>query len=161
MQAQTLTLEVRDIDRPQGFLYVAFYSSPDNFLKKPLTGFRVEVKDKTVTVPCEGLPEGTTYALALFQDLNENGTLDTGTFGIPQEPTAFSNDAQGVMGPPSFEECSFTLRSDTTLVVHLRRHHLGSPSEVIRYSHELLFIGYLETVLILFLTYFTRVSCVT
>ena len=109
MQAQCLTLEVRDIDRPQGFLYVAFYSSPDNFLKKPLTGFRVEVKDKTVTVP-----------LALFQDLNENGTLDTGTFGIPQEPTAFSNDAQGVMGPPSFEECSFTLRSDTTLVVHLR-----------------------------------------
>ena len=77
MQAQCLTLEVRDIDRPQGFLYVAFYSSPDNFLKKPLTG--------------------------------------------PQEPTAFSNDAQGVMGPPSFEECSFTLRSDTTLVVHLRR----------------------------------------
>lgn len=120
MQAQCLTLEVRDIDRPQGFLYVAFYSSPDNFLKKPLTGFRVEVKDKTVTVPCEGLPEGS-YALALFQDLNENGTLDTGTFGIPQEPTAFSNDAQGVMGPPSFEECSFTLRSDTTLVVHLRR----------------------------------------
>ena len=105
MQAQCLTLEVRDIDRPQGFLYVAFYSSPDNFLKKPLTGFRVEG----------------TYALALFQDLNENGTLDTGTFGIPQEPTAFSNDAQGVMGPPSFEECSFTLRSDTTLVVHLRR----------------------------------------
>ena len=26
VQAQTLTLEVRDIDRPQGFLYVAFYS---------------------------------------------------------------------------------------------------------------------------------------
>lgn len=90
MQAQCLTLEVRDIDRPQGFLYVAFYSSPDNFLKKPLTGFRVEVKDKTVTVPCEGLPEGT-YALALFQDLNENGTLDTGnlrhssgTYGFQQ-----------------------------------------------------------------------------
>ena len=119
VQAQYLTLEVRDIDRVQGFLYVAVYSSPDNFLKKLLTGFRVEVKDKTVIVPCEGLPKGT-YALALFQDLNGNGTLDTGAFGIPQEPTAFSNDAQGVMGPPSFEECSFTLRGDTTLVVHLR-----------------------------------------
>ena len=32
-QAQCLTLEVRDIDRVQGFLYVAVYSSPDNFLK--------------------------------------------------------------------------------------------------------------------------------
>ena len=119
VQAQCLTLEVRDINRPQGFLYVAVYSSVDNFLKKPLTGFRVEVKDKTLTVPCEGLPEGT-YALALFQDLNGNGTLDTGAYGIPQEPTGFSNDAQGVMGPPSFEKCSFILRGDTTLMVHLR-----------------------------------------
>ena len=119
VQAQCLTLEVRDIDRVQGFLYVAVYSSSDNFLKKPLTGFRVEVKDKTLSLPCEGLPEGT-YAIALFQDLNGNGTLDSGCYGIPQEPTAFSNDAQGVMGPPSFEKCSFTLRSDTTLVVHLR-----------------------------------------
>ena len=119
MQAQTLTFEVCDIDRPTGTLYVAIYSSPDNFLKKPLTGFRVEVKDKTVTVPCSGLPEGT-YALALFQDLNGNGMLDAGAYGIPTEPCAFSNDAQGVMGPPSFEKCSFTLRQDTTLVVHLR-----------------------------------------
>ncbi len=119
VQAQTLTLEVRDIDRPQGFLYVAIYSSPDNFLKKLLTGFRVEVKDKTLSIPCKGLPQGT-YALALFQDLNGNNTLDTGAFGIPSEPTGFSNDAQGVMGPPSFEECSFTLRGDTTLVMHLR-----------------------------------------
>ena len=119
VQAQSLTLEVRDIDRPQGFLYVAVYSSPNHFLKKPLAGFRVEVKGKAVTIPCEGLPKGT-YALALYQDLNDNGTLDTGAFGIPTEPTAFSRDAQGVMGPPSFEQCSFTLRGDTTLVVHLR-----------------------------------------
>ena len=119
VQAQSLTLEVRDIDRPQGFLYVAVYSSSDHFLKQPLTAFRVAVADKTVTIPCEGLPEGT-YALALFQDLNGNGTLDTGAFGIPQEPTGFSRDAQGVMGPPSFEKCSFALRGDTTLVVHIR-----------------------------------------
>lgn len=92
VQAQSLTIEARDIDRPQGFLYVAVYSSPDDFLKKLLTGFRVEVKDKAVTIPCEGLAKGT-YALVLYQDLNGNGTLDTGVFGIPQEPTAFSNDA--------------------------------------------------------------------
>ncbi len=119
VQAQSLTLEVRDIDRVQGFLYVAVYSSPESFLKKTLAGFRVEVKGKTVTIPCEGLPKGT-YALALYQDLNDNGTLDTGAFGIPTEPTAFSRDAQGVMGPPTFVDCSFTLRSDTTLLVHLR-----------------------------------------
>ena len=52
------------------------------FPEKPLKGLRVEVKDKTVTVPCEGLPKGT-YALALFQNLNGNGTLGTGAYGIP------------------------------------------------------------------------------
>lgn len=119
VQAQTLTIDVRDIDSPTGMLYVAIYSSEADFLKRPLTGFRVEVKDKQLSVPCRGLPTGT-YAIALFQDLNGNGTLDTGTYGIPTEPTGFSNDAQGVMGPPSFEQCSFTLRNDTTLVVHLK-----------------------------------------
>ena len=121
VQAQSLTLEVRDIKRPQGCLYVAVYSSPDSFLKKPLTGFRVEVKDKTLSIPCKGLSKGT-YALGFFQDLNGNGALDTGPYGIPLEPTAFSRDAQGMMGPPSFEKCSFTLRGDTTLIVHLRRY---------------------------------------
>ncbi len=118
-QAQSLTLEVRDIDRPTGTLYVAIYSSAETFLSRPLTGFRVEVKDKQMSIPCQGLPAGT-YALCLFQDVNGNGTLDTGAYGIPTEPTGFSNDAQGVMGPPDFESCSFTLRQDTTVVVHLR-----------------------------------------
>lgn len=119
VQAQRLTLEVRGIDRPIGHLYVGIYSSEADFLKRPLTGFRVEVKDKQLIVPCTGLPAGT-YALALYQDLNDNQRLDTGNYGIPQEPTGFSNDAEGVMGPPSFEKCSFTLRNDTTLVVHLK-----------------------------------------
>lgn len=119
VQAQTLTIDVRDIDSPTGMLYVAIYSSEADFLKRPLTGFRVEVKDKQLSVPCRGLPTGT-YAIVLFQDLNGNGTLDTGNYGIPQEPTGFSNDAEGVMGPPSFGQCCFTLRQDTTVVVHLK-----------------------------------------
>ncbi len=128
VQAQTLTLEVRDIDRPTGTLYVAIYSSPDNFLKKPLTGVQAEVKDKQMFIPCQGLSAGT-YALCLFHDVNGNGTLDTGTYGIPAEPTGFSNDAVGVMGPPTFEQCSFTLRQDTTVVVHLKRYSkTGVPS---------------------------------
>ena len=119
VQAQCLTLEVCGIDRPTGHLYVGIYSSADTFLKQPLTGFRVEVKDKQLTIPCTGLPAGT-YAFALYQDVNDNQRLDTGNYGIPQEPTGFSNDAQGVMGPPSFEQCSFILRSDTTLVIHVK-----------------------------------------
>ena len=56
----------------------------------------------------------------LYQDENGNGKLDTGAFGIPVEKFGFSNDAEGVMGPPSYEKCSITFSEDTTLVVHLK-----------------------------------------
>ena len=36
------------------------------------------------------------------------------------EKFGFSNDAEGVMGPPSYEKCSITFSEDTTLVVHLK-----------------------------------------
>ena len=84
LSAQTLTIEVRGIEKVKGQLYVAFYSSEDTFLKKPLTGLRVEVTDTVLTIPCQGLPEGE-YAFALFQDENGNGRLDTAAFGIPTE----------------------------------------------------------------------------
>lgn len=45
-----------------------------------------------------------TYAIRYFHDENENGELDTGTFGIPTEGYGFSNDARGFMGPPSFDD---------------------------------------------------------
>jgi len=56
----------------------------------------------------------------MYQDENGNGKLDTGAFGIPVEKFGFSNDAEGVMGPPSYEKCSITFSEDTTLVVHLK-----------------------------------------
>lgn len=117
--AQTLTLEVRGIEHPEGYLYVAVYNQADNFLKTPVAAFRAEVTGQTVSMPCTGLPAGE-YAIALFHDLNGNGRLDTGRFGIPTEPVAFSNDAEGIMGPPPYGKCRFRLDKDTTVVIHLR-----------------------------------------
>ena len=111
LSAQNLTLEVRGIENVTGKLYVAIYNSQETFMKKPLTGFAVEVKDKVVSIPCKGLPAGT-YAFSMYQDEN--------AFGIPVEKFGFSNDAEGVMGPPSYEKCSITFSEDTTLVVHLK-----------------------------------------
>ena len=118
LRAQTLTLEVHNVKQPQGYLYAALYDSQENFLKKPVAAFRVEARDTTVVIPCQGLPAGE-YALSLFHDINGNGKLDTGHFGIPQEPYGFSNDAQGTMGPPSYKQCRFAFRKDTILTVHL------------------------------------------
>ena len=88
-------------------------------MKKPLTGFRVAVTDTMLVIPCRGLPAGE-YAFSLFLDTNGNGQLDTAAFGIPTEKYAFSNDAEGVMGPPAYEKCRFCFQNDTTMVVRLR-----------------------------------------
>ena len=116
--AQTLTLKVCDIPKAEGYLYVAFYASEADFLKKPLTGFRVAVSDTALVIPCQGLPAGK-YAFSLFHDTNGNGRLDTGAFGIPTEKYAFSNDAKGIMGPPEYDKCIFNLHKDTTMVVRM------------------------------------------
>ena len=67
LSAQNLTLEVRGIENVTGKLYVAIYNSQETFMKKPLAGFAVEVKDKVVSIPCKGLPAGT-YAFSMYQD---------------------------------------------------------------------------------------------
>lgn len=73
LSAQNLTLEVRGIENVTGKLYVAIYNSQETFMKKPLAGFAVEVKDKVVSIPCKGLPAGT-YAFSMYQD--ENGMVN-------------------------------------------------------------------------------------
>ncbi len=38
-----------------------------------------------------------------------NGTLDVSPLGIPREGFCASNDAMGLLGPPSFEQARFDL----------------------------------------------------
>lgn len=41
--------------------------------------------------------------------------------GIPTEDYGFSNNAKPVMGPPSYEKCSFTLDEELTMEIKLTR----------------------------------------
>lgn len=52
--AQNLTIEVRDIEKVEGHLYVALYNSEEAFMKKPLTAFRIDVKDTSALHPLPG-----------------------------------------------------------------------------------------------------------
>ncbi len=51
---------------------------------------------------------GGVYVAAIYRDANDNGTLDYHPLGYPTEPYAFSNNAKGSFGPPSFDSASFT-----------------------------------------------------
>jgi uncharacterized protein (DUF2141 family) len=66
------------------------------------------------------------YALILFHDENGNGRLDKNFWGVPTEPYGFSNNAQGFLGPPSFDDAAMTLDgSDQAVVVALVYHSSG------------------------------------
>ena len=49
------------------------------------------------------------YAAIAFHDENGNGKLDKNFLGVPTEPYGFSNDAQGFLGPPTFDAAAVAL----------------------------------------------------
>jgi uncharacterized protein (DUF2141 family) len=50
-----------------------------------------------------------TYALAVYQDMNENGQLDKNALGIPTEPYAFSNNPVVKWRAPTFKDAAVRL----------------------------------------------------
>jgi len=115
--AATLTIEVQQVAAP-GDLMVAVYDQAGQWLKQPLRGLRQAASAGTMTVQVPDLPDGD-YAVSLFVDRNANGKLDSNAMGMPTEPYAFSNDAVGNFGPPSFDKARFSVKGDTRAVIHL------------------------------------------
>jgi uncharacterized protein (DUF2141 family) len=67
------------------------------------------------------------YAIIVFHDENANGRLDKNFFGVPTEPYGFSNDAQGFLGPPSFDDAAILLGSRDEVAVVDLIYHAGGP----------------------------------
>ena len=116
-----LEVRVAGVENPEGTIEVALFTSQEGFLKSE-AAFRTEsaktLKGAT-NLLFENLPEGT-YALAVFQDRNENRKLDTNWLGIPKEPMGFSNAGMKAFGPPSFEDCHLDLREDSRITITLK-----------------------------------------
>ena len=105
----TLHLQVREVKAPLGVMRIALYDSEANFLdfEEVFASKVVPATMGTTTVVIDSLPAGT-YAIALYQDQNDNGVMDKNWLGIPTEPLGFSNAQLRTFGPPSFKACAFT-----------------------------------------------------
>ena len=106
--AADLTIHIDDVKNADGSVMVALFSSAPNFLKKPMNGATVQATAGLNTVVIKDLPEGD-YAFAVYHDANANGKMDTNQMGIPTEDYAFSNNAMGKMGPPTFDLAKVTV----------------------------------------------------
>ncbi len=106
--AADLTIHIDDVKAAGGRIEVAVYSSAGAFLKTAAGAGGAAATRAANTVVLKDLPAGE-YAFAVFHDANSNGKLDKNLLGIPTEDYAFSNNALGKMGPPSYNSARFTL----------------------------------------------------
>ncbi len=108
VQAADLTIQVSHAKSASGNILVAVYNAEGSFLKTPAKVGGAAATTSGWSIVIKDLPEGE-YAYAVFHDANSNGKMDKNLIGIPTEDYAFSNNAMGKMGPPSYASAKFTL----------------------------------------------------
>jgi len=93
----TFTLNITGINVNDGKIYVKVYSNEKDYKKDlPYISFELESVSKNITYSFD-IPEGE-YLIALYQDTNNNGILDTNFLNFPKEPVGLSNYSGGIPG---------------------------------------------------------------
>ncbi|MBS1489022.1 MAG: DUF2141 domain-containing protein [Bacteroidetes bacterium] len=122
----TLIVTLSNIKK-NGKIYVGLYKKGEDF---PNDQYRVKnlVKDcpDSCSIQFDSIPYGE-YAVAIYQDVNNNHKLDTGMFGIPSEPFAFSNNFRPKFGGPTFAKCEFNFsKNKQTIQIRMINSVFGS-----------------------------------
>ena len=118
--AGELRVTVEGIRSPDGTVLIGLYDSPESFEK----AVRASAKEDFLSDPdrfgavalranaamksavvFSNLEPGR-YAAVAFHDENGNGRLDKNFLGVPAEPYGFSNNVQGFLGPPAFDDAA-------------------------------------------------------
>ena len=111
-----LRIALSGLKNTNGVVNVALYNSAGSF-NKPAQAYRQAIVTPTsssVNIEFDSLAPGT-YAFGLFHDENNDQTLNTNILTIPTEGFAFSNNAMGTFGPPTYAQAQFPLQAKDTL----------------------------------------------
>lgn len=117
----TITVNISNIEMDGSRVFVGLYDDETCFKLKSSAVDSVIVipKAETVEVPLNDIPFGS-YAIAVFQDMNNNGKLDSRGFNIPKEPVGISNyTVERTSLPPMFKKAQFRLGADTVIMIPL------------------------------------------
>ena len=118
--AGELRATVRNVKPNQGKVMVALFDSAEaQAAKRPRAGYFVAALGPELQVVFPDLPAGR-YGLIAFQDLDNNGELATGLFGIPAEPHGFSRSARGSFGPPGFDDYAVAVGASGVATTEIR-----------------------------------------
>ncbi len=102
-----LTIHISNVKSATAPIRIALYDKSSDFPdEKGYAQAKVFVPGKTgeASFVFTGLAEGE-YAVAIYQDLDNNSSLNTNFFGYPKEPFGFSNNVKPRFSAPSFKQC--------------------------------------------------------
>lgn len=117
-QKINLTVEMSGFKSDDGRVKVGLYNSEGTFLNTTFKSLASDIHNHTATVTFEGIENGE-YAVSIYHDENNNGKLDTGFMGIPNEDYASSNNAKGFMGPPKYADAKFQIKTNSKIKITL------------------------------------------
>lgn len=123
-EPEYIIIQVQNILTIQGKINVALYNSSSSF-NKPNEAYKqliVDVTGNTMEMKMDSIPPGE-YAFALFHDKNSDNTLNQNWLGIPTEGFAFSNNAFGTFGPPTWDQAKFTLPAQSFVTQNVTLKH--------------------------------------
>lgn len=107
--ADTLTVEVTNLPSDAGHVRLYLFDATGKFAREAydVDHVAVPIVHGHAVARFVDVPYGR-YALTAFQDQNDDGQLNTGLFGRPKEPFAFSSGAKNHgFSRPSFADASF------------------------------------------------------
>lgn len=109
-QTIKMKITVTNIQPNKGSIVVNIYNKEENFFKKTFVTQTQKANNSSILFEIE-IPKGI-YAISVFQDLDEDGKLKQGLFGIPKEPVGFGNNYKPSFSAPSFSDCSINLSNE-------------------------------------------------
>lgn len=116
-----LTVEIDGLKNKQGQVCVSIFASSEGFpsdrsLKKQCT----KITGTPLPITFENLKAGS-YAIAVFHDQNDDGTLNSNVFGIPSEGFGFSSNPEIRTRAAKFSEAAFLVAGpDTNIQIQLK-----------------------------------------
>ncbi|MBD2775699.1 DUF2141 domain-containing protein [Iningainema sp. BLCCT55] len=123
VSSNSLTVTVSGLRNQKGQICLSLFSEGQGFPNQ--SGRAIEARclkagEAPVAVTFSNLQLGS-YAVAVIHDVNEDGTLNSGFFGIPKEGFGFSRNPKIRTGPPKFKDAAiFVAGQSTNIQIQLK-----------------------------------------
>ena len=109
-QQVKLNINITKIEAGKGTVVLNIYDKKEDFLKTVFLSKTLKADQSELTFVVD-LPKKGSYAVTVFQDLDNNKKLKQDWFGIPQEPVGYGNNFKP-SAKPKFKECAINVESD-------------------------------------------------